>query len=336
LILQSLRGYHTFRCDVPAEQIIELSTVDEAIYQIRNGIFRDSSTILLGGGSNVLFLGEKYKTVVLNRIMGRSIDRDREGRILFHLGAGETWHDAVKFSLDLGYNGLENLALIPGTCGAAPIQNIGAYGVELKDLFISLEVLDKHSGQQLTFNLDGCQFGYRNSIFKNALKDKYLIISITVELQRNGNVKTAYGDILKTLKELNFSEPFTPLQVFNAVVKVRQSKLPDPNKIGNAGSFFKNPEISSDNFRRISSHYPDLPGYPLADGMIKVPAGWLIEQCGFKGYRVGDVGTYEKQALVIINYGNGTGSQIEALAATIQNAVYKKFEIHLNAEVNYL
>ena len=268
--------------------------------------------------------------------MGRSVDRDDDSRILFRLGGGETWHDIVEFSLSLGYNGLENLALIPGTCGAAPIQNIGAYGVELKDLFLSLEALDRQSGNLVTFTHTQCNFGYRNSIFKNENKDKYLITAITLQLRRDGLVSTGYGDIIKALESLNYTAPFTPQQVFEAVVAVRRSKLPDPAVLGNAGSFFKNPEIVPALFRYLSVVYPEMPGYPASENKIKVPAGWLIQQCGFKGYRRGDVGCYEKQALVLVNYGQASGEEIAAFANHISETVDKKFGIKLTPEVNYI
>ena len=250
------------------------------------------------------------------------------------IGAGEVWHDVVLYSLQQGLSGIENLSLIPGTAGAAPMQNIGAYGVEIKDVFTSLEAYNFTSEQWEVFDKEDCRFGYRDSIFKRDLKGKVLIGSITLSLSKVPLVHTSYGAINDTLKDWGISEP-TPADVSKAVVFIRESKLPDPSKIGNAGSFFKNPIISLEHYRKLKEEWTGLPGYD-DDGNVKVPAGWLIEQCNWKGKRIGEVGVHKKQALVLVNYGDGKGQDILQLSTDIRHDVKEKFDIDLTPEVNII
>jgi len=242
----------------------------------------------------------------------------------------------VLYAIESNLGGIENLSLIPGTVGAAPMQNIGAYGVEIKDTFDSLEAVHIETGQLRTFTNADCQFGYRESIFKHAYKGQYIITSVTFRLVKNPTTfNTSYGDIQKTLQEMGVTE-LSLKAVSDAVIHIRQSKLPDPKEIGNAGSFFKNPVIPRTQFEQLLQHYPALPSYPAENGMIKVPAGWLIEQSGWKGVQVGNTGVHKRQALVLVNYGNATGLEIKQLSETIQASVKEKFGIALQAEVNFV
>lgn len=333
----SLKNLHTFHCNVFAENIIEIMHVSqlEGLYQ--QGFFKSKKWMFLGGGSNVLFLKDFEGTILLNMLKGRNIlGETHDGKTILKVASGELWHDTVLYSLKHGMNGLENLSLIPGTVGAAPMQNIGAYGVELQEVFHSLEAFDIRTGEIRTFFKDECRFGYRDSIFKNKLKDKVIILSIQMHLSSDGQTNIHYGDILSTLKDKNLEEPFTPQQVSEAVTSIRKRKLPDPEEIGNAGSFFKNPTISQKQYDELKAIFEQMPGYPVNDGEIKVPAGWLIEQCGFKGKRVGDTGSHALQALVLVNYDDASGEEILELAKTIQLAVMEKFDIKITPEVNII
>lgn len=332
----NLKDYHTFHCAAYASSVTEISSIDQAKELIGSGSLQSEKSLLLGGGSNVLFVSEQVKSVFLNRIKERTWDVDNEGRIVATFGGGEIWHEVVRWSLDVGLNGIENLALIPGTCGAAPIQNIGAYGVELKDVFHSLRAIDRTSGEELTFFKDECRFGYRDSIFKQKLKNQLLITHISLVLQRNDAINSSYGNIEKQLLEMDRAQPWTAFDIFDAVVAVRSSKLPDPAKLGNAGSFFKNPVIHTSMYMDLKEKFPDIPGYPVNEYEVKVPAAFLIEYCGFKGFRIGNVGCYEKQPLVLVNYDEALGTEIKALAETIQDKVKTTFGIMILPEVNFI
>jgi len=248
--------------------------------------------------------------------------------------AGENWHEFVMWCISQNYGGLENLALIPGNVGTCPIQNIGAYGVEIKDTFYQLEALEIETGKIKTFTKEACDFGYRNSVFKNELKGKYIIVNVTFKLtKRNHNFNISYGAISATLKDI--SKP-TLQEIANAVIAIRQSKLPDPKEIGNSGSFFKNPVIDLDSFQILQKKYPEIPHYIVSENEIKIPAGWLIEQCGFKGQRFGDAGVHQNQALVLVNYGNASGQEILELAKKIQQKILETYNISLEIEVNII
>ncbi len=337
----NLKSYNTFGIEAHCAAFAEVTSVDEAQ---RILVENQMSIQLLGGGSNVLFLEEFYnRFFIKNSIGGIKIVEYTEGggsansnAVLVEIGGGVNWHDFVLWAIDNDLAGVENLSLIPGTVGAAPIQNIGAYGVELKDVFEKLEALNLQSLEIQTFTKQDCRFGYRDSVFKTEFKDQYLITKVFLILQKTPTqLKTSYGDISKTLAEKGIENP-TIRDISNAVIAIRQSKLPDPSVIGNAGSFFKNPTIPKAQFDVLKTQFPNIVGYPNDNQEVKVAAGWLIEQCGWKGRRFGNVGVHERQALVLVNYGEGKGLQIRDLAQKIQASVFEKFQIQLMAEVNFL
>ena len=330
----SLKSYNTFRLPVHAKFFVEatsLESLTEAISWAKN---HQQEIIIIGGGSNVLLTGDFDGLVVLNRIMGRELLSDHETEVIVKFGAGENWHHVVLFCIDNGWGGVENLSLIPGTVGAAPMQNIGAYGVELEDVFVSLEALNRATGVLEVFDRDACQFGYRQSVFKKEKRDQYVITSVTLRLKKDHQVNTSYGAIQETLSKKGIHGPSIK-DVSDAVIEIRRSKLPDPQLLGNAGSFFKNPIISHSHFETIQGKYPDVPSYSVSEG-VKVPAGWLIETCGWKGKVIGDVGVHKQQALVIVNYGKGTGRDIVNLANEIRESVQSEFSIDLQPEVNFI
>ncbi|MCH8494834.1 MAG: UDP-N-acetylmuramate dehydrogenase [Balneolales bacterium] len=334
---QSLLNYNTFHIDAVASSFVEVTDYRDLISLRNSEPFDNYSWLVMGGGSNILFTQNPDVPVVKVAIPGISVatSPSNSDDIMVTDGAGVNWHDLVVWSLANGYFGLENLSLIPGLVGAAPMQNIGAYGIELTDVFDSLIAFDIASGELKTFSHDDCNFGYRSSVFKTELKGRYVIVSVTMRLSTKPNLKLEYGDIRAKLAEQNIENP-TPLDVSNTIVAIRQSKLPDPAVIGNAGSFFKNPEIGTDHFETLKSAYPTIPGYLTTPGKIKVPAGWLIDQLGWKGFRDGDAGVHAKQALVLVNHGSATGHQIYALAKKVQHQVYQSYQIMLEPEVNII
>ncbi|MBC8085382.1 MAG: UDP-N-acetylmuramate dehydrogenase, partial [Hymenobacter sp.] len=258
-----------------------------------------------------------------------------EDTVLVRAGAGESWHGLVEYALDQGLSGLENLSLIPGTVGAAPLQNIGAYGAELRDTFETLEALETATGQLRTFSLAECGFGYRESVFKSTLKNQFIVTSVVLRLHRRARPNVGYGAIRTTLQDLGIEGEPTPRHISEAVVRIRRSKLPDPAEIGNAGSFFKNPELSPQKYDALKTRFPDLPGYPVPGG-VKIPAAWLIEQCGWKGLRRGPHGVHDQQALVLVNHGGAQGQDIRDLAYEIIASVRAKFGVELHPEVNII
>lgn len=276
------------------------------------------------------------KLVVHIDFKGISIDREDENNVYLTVNAGENWHEFVLWTINNDFGGIENLSLIPGNVGTCPIQNIGAYGVEVKDVITKVEALEIETGKLVSFSNEVCDFGYRNSIFKNEEKGKYIIVTVSFKLTRNKHtLNTSYGAIETELEAKNIVSPSLQ-DVSNAVIAIRKSKLPDPKEIGNSGSFFKNPVISKDQFLELQKENPNIPNYPVSDTEIKVPAGWLVEQSGFKGKRFGDAGIHEKQALVLVNYGNASGKEIYLLAQKIQEKVFKNFGISLEIEVNVI
>ncbi len=330
----SLKKYNTFGIDVQANAIIVVTSVEHLQRVIKKE--RPEDLFIMGGGSNMLLTKDLDKYAVHIHIKGYELleSLPSKNEILLKVAGGENWHDFVLYCIDHNYGGVENLSLIPGNVGTAPIQNIGAYGVELKDVFYECEAVSRKDGTVKIFSLEECMFGYRDSVFKTTLKDQYIITSVTFKLTtKNHVVKTDYGAIQDTLLEKGIKEP-TIKDVSNAVIEIRQSKLPDPAKIGNSGSFFKNPIISQTIFSELRKNFPDIPYYPIGSDQIKVPAGWLIEQAGFKGKRFGDAGVHEKQALVLVNYGNASGAEIWNLALRIQKEVHAKFGITITPEVN--
>jgi len=289
---------------------------------------------LLGGGSNMLLTGPIDALVIHVNLKGISIENQNQNSIELSCMAGENWHDFVLHCIENNYGGLENMSLIPGNVGTAPIQNIGAYGVELKDVFLKCDAIEIATFKEVSFTHQQCDFGYRNSIFKTTHKGKYVITRVTFKLTKNNHkIQTQYGAINEHLSMNNSTNP-TIKQISDAVIAIRQSKLPDPKKLGNSGSFFKNPVVDSKTFEAFHTKFPEAPFYALANAEFKIPAGWLIEQAGFKAKRYGDAGVHKNQALVLVNYGNATGAQIWELALKIQQKVAKDFGITIEPEVN--
>lgn len=329
---KSLKDHNTFGIDVKARKFISVETIGELESLLRNTYA--SELFILGGGSNMLLTADIEKTVVHINLKGKKVLKEAGNEVLVEAMAGENWHEFVLWTLEQGFGGLENLSLIPGNVGTAPIQNIGAYGVELKDSFHSCTVLNTQTLESATLTREDCEFGYRDSIFKNREKGKYIITGVTFRLTlKDHRLNTAYGSIGDYLQQQGIETPDIS-DVSNAVIRIRQSKLPDPRVLGNSGSFFKNPVITQAAFQKLRERYPDMPFYPLNEEEIKIPAGWLIDQAGLKGYRQGDAGVHKHQALVLVNYGNATGRDILALAEKVQEEIMQRFGIQLQPEVN--
>lgn len=332
----NLQPYNSFGFNAAAKYFGEINEIQELEALIRSDVFKHEKHLILSGGNNVLFQNDFFNGVVVHiNMKGVEILEEQGNEVIVHAQAGEDWPDFVRFTVKQGLYGLENLAHIPGKVGAAPVQNIGAYGMELKDSFLQCEAIELATGNKRVFKKEECNFGYRDSIFKNALKGLYVITSVNFLLSRHGKLNLEYGNI-KSYLEQNGIEIPTLLQLHDAICAIRDAKLPDPKTLGNAGSFFKNPVISAEQFENLQRQYPNIPHYPDMDGKIKVPAGWLIEQAGWKGWRNEHVGVYEKQALVLVHYGGGKGQNIVELARHIQNSVEKKFGIRISPEVNFI
>lgn len=330
-----LSKYTTMGVKAFARFFVEIQSVDELKRALNFASEKSLSTLVLGGGSNILFVDDFPGLVIMNRIEGIEIKSEDDSEVIIEIGAGENWHKVVLFCVENGFGGIENLSLIPGTVGAAPIQNIGAYGTELKDVFVRLDAFLMEDGRAKTFSKSECKFGYRDSIFKKELKGKAIITSVTLKLSKNSTPNIEYSSLKEKLNEKGITKPSIK-EVSDAVIEVRQSKLPDPDEIGNTGSFFKNPVISVFQFDELKSQYKTLPSYSVSERQVKVPAGWLIEQAGWKGKRVGEAGVHDKQALVLVNHGKATGKEIWALAQEIIESVHQKFDIRLTPEVNIL
>lgn len=326
-----LSGLNTFGVKATAQYFAAFDRLEDLKALTKE--FVDESLFILGGGSNILFTKNVGDLVLHNRIGGIKEVDEGGNDVRITAGAGVKWHDLVMYCVNRNLGGMENLSLIPGNAGAAPMQNIGAYGVEIKDVFVELEALHLKEGYVRTFKKDECNFGYRESVFKNELKNQFVILNITCRLKRSpSNFNISYGTIEKKLEEMGVAE-ISVKAVSDAVIAIRQSKLPDPSIIGNAGSFFKNPVVGLPFFSVLKMKHPDMPHYPQQDGM-KIPAAWLIEQCGFKGLRRGDVGCHKTQPLVIVNYGNATGEDILSFSEEIIQTVCHRFGIRLTREVN--
>ncbi|MCU0450034.1 MAG: UDP-N-acetylmuramate dehydrogenase [Bernardetiaceae bacterium] len=331
---EPLQGYNTFGLAATARYFAHADSVATLRAILASPQAQAGPLLILGGGSNLLLTADFPGLVIKIDLQGIEKTAETDHHVWVRAGAGENWHQFVMHCLDQNWAGLENLSLIPGTVGAAPMQNIGAYGVELKDTFTELEAVEIATGDLQRFDREACQFGYRESIFKHWAKGRFVITSVTFKLDKQATLHTHYGAITDTLKAMQVAEP-TIRTVSQAVIHIRQSKLPDPAKLGNAGSFFKNPEIPTPQFEQLQAQHPGLPGYPgQAPGFTKVAAGWLIEQCGWRGKRVGNTGAHRDQALVLVNYGGATGQEIWALAQAIQQSVRERFGIELRAEVN--
>jgi UDP-N-acetylmuramate dehydrogenase len=330
----SLREYNTFGFDVKAKEVIHIEQKEDVRELVDKGVFVENH-LILGGGSNVLLRDDFDGVVIVNRISGFEIVRENEHTIHIRVGAGENWHETVIRTVDEGWGGLENLSLIPGSVGAAPMQNIGAYGVEIKSCFVQLQAIELSTGKLKTFTNADCEFGYRESIFKHRAKGKYIIVSVDFELQKHPVFHTEYGAIQSKLDEMGVEE-LSIKAISDAVIAIRQSKLPDPKKIGNSGSFFKNPVIPKAQYNELTQQFPELPAYPVDEASVKVPAGWLIDRAGWKGFREGDIGVHKNQALVLVNYGAGAGSEVYELSNRIITDIKKRYGIELEREVNVI
>ena len=329
----SLKPFNTFGIDVIAKEFVAVASIEELVKVLDTN---PTDILVLGGGSNMLLTKAVEALVLHVNLKGITEISKSENSVRIQVAAGENWHELVCWCLDKNYGGLENLSLIPGNVGTAPIQNIGAYGVELKDSFISCEALNIHTKTLKTFTKDECDFGYRNSIFKQALKGQYIITSVVFELSsKNHHLKTNYGAIETELDRSGIDQP-TIQDVSKAVISIRNSKLPDPKVIGNSGSFFKNPIISLSKFEELQTQFPQMPSYKVSEDAIKIPAGWLIETSGFKGKTFTNYGIHSKQALVLVNHGGANGTDILNLSIQIQNAIKFIFDIDLETEVNIL
>lgn len=329
-----LRALNTFGISVKCKYLIEIQEEEELPRAVEMATHFGYPFMVLGGGSNMLFTEDYEGSILYMRIPGISVENTSGDEVLLTAGAGVVWNDLVNFAVSNGYGGLENLALIPGTVGASPIQNIGAYGVELQDVFESLRGYHLEQGF-MEFDKKSCHFGYRQSVFKGALKGKFIVTQVRFRLSTKPVLKLHYGALQEALAQRGITTP-SIAQVAEVVSSVRVSKLPDPSSIGNAGSFFKNPEIPEEQFQRLQIEHPNIVGYPAGEGVIKASAAWLIESCGWKGKVVGSTGTYAKHALVLVNHGNASGSDIWALANSIQRSVQERYGIHLEPEVNII
>lgn len=324
----SLKPYNTFGIDVPAAHFTSITSAG----QLDELTELPYEKYILGGGSNILLTQQVNGLVVQNKISGITITKEDDNHIWVEAGSGEVWHELVMMAIENGWAGMENLALIPGTVGASPMQNIGAYGVEARQTIDTVTAWHWQQKQLLTYTNAECKFGYRDSIFKNELKGKVFITSVTYKLNKKPSFNISYGAIEQQLQSSGVQE-LSIRTIAEAVIAIRQSKLPDPKEIGNAGSFFKNPTISTHQYEELKSSNPTIPSYPVKENNVKIPAGWLIEQCGWKGYRKNDYGVHAKQALVLVNYGKAQGKDIWQLSGEIVQSVEHRFGISLEREV---
>lgn len=329
----SLFEHNTFKLDVKTHWFMEYESEEELLKILQDEYFQESLSLHIGSGSNLLFLADYNGVILHSAIRGITVREETDSYVLLRIGAAEIWDDVVAYAVEKGWGGIENLSLIPGETGAAAVQNIGAYGVELKEVIDSVEAYNQLSFEKRTFSKEECGYGYRCSIFKNEHSDPYIITYITIRLSKQPVFSLDYGNLkekLATYNEVNLKN------IRDAVCAIRLSKLPDIKVLGNAGSFFINPVISKQQFERLKEKNAALPCYPVSESEVKIPAGWLIEQCGFKGKSHGQVGIYEKQALVIVNLGGATGDEIALVAESIRQAVYDKYGIELTPEVKYV
>jgi len=330
---QSVFQYNTFGIDVKTKYLASFKNIEELKELLQSPLIQEEKKLIIGGGSNVLFTKNYEGVILVNKITGIDIVEENEEHVLVKVGAGENWHEFVMWSINNQYAGIENLSLIPGSVGASPMQNIGAYGVEIKDVFHQLEAVEIKTGNTQVFNHKECAFGYRESVFKNVLKDQFVITSVTYKLNKKPVYNISYGAIKQQLEENNV-EDLSIKEVANAVIQIRQSKLPDPQKIGNAGSFFKNPIVSQAKFEELKQKFPEIAHYLLPDSTVKLAAGWLIDNLGWKGKRVNNHGVHSKQALVLVNYGGSSGEDIYNLSEDIIASVKEAYGVELEREVN--
>lgn len=330
----SLKPYNTFGIDAKAKFFCSINSIEELAEALQ--LEEHPKKIIISGGSNMLITKDVEALVLHINMKGIEVVEENEDTIILKIMAGENWHKMIQWTLEKNYGGLENMSLIPGNTGTAPIQNIGAYGVELKDTFVSCGAMEINTQQLRTFSKEECQFGYRDSYFKNAGKGKYVITSVNLKLSKKNHVlNISYGTIEEELKKRNSTTP-TINSISNAVIAIRESKLPDPSKLGNSGSFFKNPVLSKSEFDFFIKNNPNAPYYIMSEEHYKIPAGWLIEKCGFKGKRFGDAGVHKNQALVLVNYGNASGQEILDLSEKIIKKVEEDFNIKISREVNII
>ena len=330
----SLKKYNTFGIDARARQFVAVHSTEDLKLILQQ--HPDEKKFILGGGSNMLLTQDVDALVIHIDLKGKKVISEDDDFVTVEAQAGENWHEFVLWTIGQDFGGLENMSLIPGNVGTTPVQNIGAYGTEIKDTFVSCEAMEIATQKMRTFTNAECRFGYRESVFKQEFKDQYIITSVVFRLtKRNHKINTSYGDITAELAKNNIETP-TLKDVSNAVIAIRQSKLPDPKALGNSGSFFKNPIVPKAEFEKIHAKFPEMKFFPVSDTEVKVPAGWLIEQAGFKGQRFGDAGIHKNQALVLVNYGNATGQEILNVSKEIQRTILEKFGIAIEAEVNVI
>ena len=330
----SLKNYNTFGIEAFAKQFVSVHSSEELAMILKQ--YSNENKFVLGGGSNMLLTKDIDALVIHLDIKGKKIVQEDADFVWVEGQAGENWHEFVLWTIENNFGGLENMSLIPGNVGTTPIQNIGAYGTEIKDTFVSCEAMRIDTQEIKTFDNKSCHFGYRESVFKNEVKDQYIITSVVFKLtKRNHKINISYGDISTELAKNNITNP-TLKDVSNAVIAIRKSKLPDPKELGNSGSFFKNPIVSKKAFEAIHAKFPEMKYYDVSETEVKVPAGWLIEQAGFKGKRFGDAGIHKNQALVLVNYGNATGQEILNVSKTIQETILSTFGILIETEVNVI
>lgn len=330
---ESLKNKNTFGFDISANIFFRIEKELQLNSLWKTNLLSQSSPLVLGGGSNILFTQNYAGLILFNQILERSVIKETDKEVYLRIGGGENWHAVVLWAVKMGWGGIENLSLIPGSMGAAPIQNIGAYGVEVEQVISRVNAFDMVLGKPVVFAHDECSFGYRDSIFKQAAKGRYFITSVEIKLQKSPQLHIEYGDIKQVLEQKGIQNPGIA-DVSKAVIEIRQSKLPDPKNLGNCGSFFKNPVVENDLFEAIKSNNPEIRSFAAKPGFTKIPAAWLIEKAGWKGFRRGDAGVHEKQALVLVNYGGAKGQEIYQLALDIQGSIKDQFGVQLEMEVN--
>jgi UDP-N-acetylmuramate dehydrogenase len=331
----SLKPFNTFGIEAAAKYFARVQSIQHIRELFETSEYKNNAHFILGGGSNLLLTQNVDALIIKNELKGIELVKETNNSVFIKCAAGEVWHEFVMYCIDHNYGGLENLSLIPGCTGASPMQNIGAYGVEIKDTFYELQAIDTKTGQLHTFAKADCEFGYRESVFKRKYKDRFIITSVTFQLSKTPQFHIEYGAIKQELDAMNISE-LSIKAISQAVINIRSSKLPNPKEIGNAGSFFKNPEVSAEVHNRLKTEFPNLVAYPLENGNYKLAAGWLIEQSGLKGYRTGDAGVHKLQALVLVNYGKATGKEIYDLSTHVLQTVKNKFGVELEREVNII
>lgn len=330
----SLKKYNTFGIEAKAKEFVAVHSIMDLDLILKEN--QSKNKFILGGGSNMLLTKDVDALVIHVDLKGKKIVNQNDDFVWIESQAGENWHELVLWTINQNFGGLENMSLIPGNVGTTPVQNIGAYGTEIKDTFVSCDAMNLKNQEIKTFTNADCKFGYRESVFKNEIKDQYIITSVVFKLtKKNHKINISYGDIKTELDKKNILTP-TLIDVSNAVIAIRQTKLPDPKELGNSGSFFKNPILLKKNFEPIHKKFPEMKFYEISETEVKVPAGWLIEQAGFKGKRFGDAGIHKNQALVLVNYGNATGQEILNVSRDVQKTVFEIFGIEIEAEVNVI